>query len=785
MATGFLVNLQSKRLPASIGNKARNLKRLLNSGYRVPPAQVCTWEAHMHYLQNDVSLVDTLGKELAEKIDLTKSYAVRSSANIEDSQERSFAGQFKTVLNVQGESNLLQAIWSIWATTHSPRVLSYLERIHVAPGELKMAVIIQEMVYPAISGVVFSKNPTTGGDEIVVEAVFGSGEALVQEGTTPFRWIYKRNAWTLQPEEEEISKDLVQEVVDQTKSLARTIGGDIDLEWVYDGKDLHWVQLREITGLKHVQLYSNTISKDMLPGMIKPLVWSVNVPMVAQAWVDLLTEVIGKNDLKPANLVKAFYYRTYFNMGAFGEVFNRLGLPNETLEMMTDLVPADQKRMGFKPSPKLILLMPRILRFIVDKANFASKMERFLPAMEAKYHAFPINDAPQLSEQELIAEVEKLFTLTRETAYYNIVGPLLMFLYNQILRRQLKPAGVDFNGLDLQHEMEEIKRYNPGLYLSRLHRLFEDLDNATRQEILVGSFEEFQHKPGIDEFREAFNEFMGQFGHLSDSGNDFSVKPWREQPDFVLKMVAEYTPLEQKTSEKVHFEDIHLPPIKRWMVRKIYLRARQFSLYREHISSLYTYGYGLFRIYFLALGDQFIMRGVIHAGEDIFFLSDQEVRKIINTLSIEEDFVALIDLRKREMEQYKDLIPPNTIYGDQVPAIDQRPGLRLTGTPTSRGYYTGRVKVVRGLGDFPKLQQGDVLVVPYSDVGWMPLFSKAGGVISESGGMLSHSSIIAREYNIPAVVSVANATVLLHDQALVTVNGYKGEVIMHELSEET
>ena len=757
----------------------------MNSGYRVPPAHVCTWEAYSRYLQDDVNLIHSLRKELAEKIDLSKLYAVRSSANIEDSQEQSFAGQFKTVLNVQGESDLLQAIWSIWATTQSPRVLSYLEKIHVTPGELKMAVIIQEMVYPLVSGVVFSKNPTTGGDEIVVEAVFGSGEALVQEGTTPFRWIYKRHAWTLQPEKEEIERSLIQEVVDQTRSVARKIGENIDLEWVYDGKDLHWVQLREITGLKRVQLYSNTISKDMLPGMIKPLVWSVNVPMVAQAWVDLLTEAIGKNDLEPTSLVKAFYYRTYFNMGAFGEVFNRLGLPNETLEMMTDLVPANQKRMGFKPNSKLFLLMPRILVFMADKANFASKIERFLPVMEAKYHAFPINDAPHLSEHELIAEVEKLFSLTRETAYYNIVGPLLMFLYNQILRRQLKPAGVDFNSLDLQHGMEEIKRYNPGLHLSRLHNLFQNLENATQQEIQDGSYEEFQHKPGIDEFRDAFNKFIGQFGHLSDSGNDFSVMPWREQPDFMLKMVAEYTPLEQKTTEKVHFENIHLPLMKRWMVRKIYLRARQFSLYREHISSLYTYGYGLFRIYFLALGDQFVMRGVIHAREDIFFISDQEMRKIINNLSPQEDFAALIEQRKREMEQYKNLIPPNTIYGDQVPAIDQRPGLRLTGTPTSRGYYTGRVKVVCGLGDFPKLQLGDVLVVPYTDVGWTPLFSKAGGVISESGGMLSHSSIIAREYNIPAVVSVANATVLLHDQALVTVNGYNGEVIMHELPEET
>ena len=104
---------------------------------------------------------------------------------------------------------------------------------------------------------------------------------------------------------------------------------------------------------------------------------------------------------------------------------------------------------------------------------------------------------------------------------------------------------------------------------------------------------------------------------------------------------------------------------------------------------------------------------------------------------------------------------------------------KMKGTPTSRGVYTGPVRVVYGLQDFNKVNDGDVIVIPYSDVGWTPLFSKAGAIIAESGGILSHSSIIAREYNIPAVVSVANAC-NLEDGTIVIVDGYLGDIFIHK-----
>jgi pyruvate,water dikinase len=217
-----------------------------------------------------------------------------------------------------------------------------------------------------------------------------------------------------------------------------------------------------------------------------------------------------------------------------------------------------------------------------------------------------------------------------------------------------------------------------------------------------------------------------------------------------------------------------------------YRRARQFRLYREQISSTYTFGYGLFRGNYLALGEALVRQGRLEQAEDVFYLYEPELGAILAGESAGDadlDYVALVKQRKLEIEQVRAVDLPEVIYGDQPPPVVLEVERVLKGTPTARGYYTGRVKNVRGIQDFPRVQSGDIVVVPYSDVGWTPLFARAGAVIAEAGGILSHCSIVAREYGIPAVVSVSGVA-HLEDDSLVTVDGYKGQVILHDEQDE-
>jgi pyruvate,water dikinase len=156
-----------------------------------------------------------------------------------------------------------------------------------------------------------------------------------------------------------------------------------------------------------------------------------------------------------------------------------------------------------------------------------------------------------------------------------------------------------------------------------------------------------------------------------------------------------------------------------------------------------------------------------------------EVRELVEAGSLAQDCRELVGERMEEVQRVRHITPPDMIFGGHAPPLVPKRGQALKGIPTSLGNYTGPARVLQGIQDMGKVQEGDVLVIPYSDVGWMPLFTKAGAVVAESGGILSHCSIIAREYGIPAVVSVTGACQLTDDTPL-TVDGGQGEIIVHE-----
>lgn len=774
---GLIIDVTKRKPPVSVGNKAVNLRKLAGIGMKTPQTYAIKWEAYQRYVKDDDILIDELKTEIAETIDPGKTYAVRSSANIEDSMDRSFAGQFKSVLHVQGVDNVLQAVWAVWSSAQTPAVKTYLERHNIPTHELAMGVIVQEMVNPVYSGVTLSKNPVTGGDDVVVEAVKGDGTQLVQSGATPDRWVNKLGYWVEKAEGSAIPLSLIEEIVSNTKIIAQKLHHSVDLEWVYNGTDLYWVQVRAITTHNNRNVYSNYIPREMLPGMIKPLIFSVNIPLVNSIWINWLSEITGDLGLKPEDLAKSCYYRVYFNMGALGDIFEGLGFPRNSVEMIMGSLPRGAVKHSFKPSAKTFSRLPWLTWFMIDKLTFASKMRKALPKLEERVKTTPYRNLEQWSEAKLLAGIDSHYQLMQEVVYYNVMGPLLMGMYNNMLKSMLNKRDVDFNNFDLTEGMDEIIEYDPATHLRRLHAQFRALPSDVKEQIRGMSYADFQKMEAAGDFPQKIAALVDDFGHLSDNGNDFSAVPWREQPELVLQLVTDFEP-SKEDGKKITLTDLESKGQVNFPLRFFYKRSREFRLLREQVSELYTHGYGLFRYYFLALGEHFVRRGLIDKSEDIFYLTYSQVRDLVNGMSPAEDPHVEVTRHKKDMDRFENILIPTVIYGDEIPPVREPNMDVLTGIPTSIGHYTGKVKVVKGIQDITKVNHGDVLVIPYSDVGWTPLFARAGAVVAESGGLLSHSSIVAREYNIPAVVSVEGAT-LLPDETTVTVDGHKGEVLIH------
>jgi len=214
---------------------------------------------------------------------------------------------------------------------------------------------------------------------------------------------------------------------------------------------------------------------------------------------------------------------------------------------------------------------------------------------------------------------------------------------------------------------------------------------------------------------------------------------------------------------------------------RVYRKAGRFKVYREQISSLYIYGYGQFRRLFLNLGKEFLSRGIIGSASDIFYLGKDEIDFIIKNIETARSngYQKLVMERKTEMNDTKDIVLPQVIYGDNAPILGKDNAKNHFGISTSSGSYSGKTRVVRRTDDFDAVERGDVLLIPFSDVSWTPVLVKAGAIVSETGGMLSHCSIIAREMGIPALVSVENACAIGNGLS-VSVDGSNGILTIHD-----
>jgi pyruvate,water dikinase len=779
MALEYIVKLSDCSSNSPIGNKARSLLFLRDSQCSIPETYICTWEAYKNFLSHPDETKKAVRDALFPIANNNKTFAVRSSSNREDNSQYSYAGLFTTVLNVQGVDAVMNAIETVWQKADSEQVRSYINKTGAQSNDFLMAVIIQEMVTAVFAGVVFTRNPVTGHNETIIEAVKDNGEGLFQSGRTPFRWIIDQDEYVEEPGRNILSRKVIARLVRQSKKISRRYGKPLDLEWCFNGQELYWLQLREITVVQSVNVYTNNFSKEFLPGIIKPLVWSINIPLINGAWIAMLTEMLGPNDLDALRLAKAFYYRAYFNTGVIESIFKQLGFSNKTLHTLFSGDMDRSKKLYYRPGLRSLIFVPRVFLFILDKIRFSRKLDPFLKEMEVKIKGFGTADPARLTEKQLLKKIEGLLKLTAEISYYYLVTPLILYVFTYLLRTLLAQQGFDAEALARVGDAKDLENFDPTMHLHRLHKQFRKLSPVQQEKIKKISYNDFLPLQGIDGFKAEMAGFLERFGHVSDSGNDFSCPPWRETPALILHIVANY---ENQMNQSTH-QDIdilkHVPFFKKWLLHITLKKVQRNRRYKEAVSYLYTYSYGLLRNLFLNMGVLYKQKGYIETTEDIFLLFFDEIKEIAYSGVFSDSHIKAIARRKQEIAQYKNIELPNIIYGDQEPPAGLSKKSSFKGIATSRGYYCGRVKVVNGIKEHIKMHQGDILVIPYSDIGLAPLFAKAGAIISEAGGILSHCSILAREYKIPAITSIDGACSLI-DGTIVAVDGYKGEIIVHE-----
>ncbi|MCF2150360.1 glycerol-3-phosphate acyltransferase [Desmonostoc muscorum LEGE 12446] len=744
-----MVSLDEELDAAIVGEKAATLSQIKRWGYPVPKGWV------LAPIDDPELLTEFLQpSELSPLV-------VRSSAIGEDSEHASAAGQYKTVLNVTSPQALQEAIAQVQASYNHPSAVQY--RRDRGLNDTAMGVLIQQQVQSVFSGVAFSRDPITQqGDAIIIEALPGSATQVVSGKVTPEQYrafvFEAENSSSVQLEGEgRVPQALIKQVAYLAYRLEKRYNATPqDIEWSYDGQTLWVLQSRPITTL--LPIWTRKIAAEVIPGVIHPLTWSINRPLTCGVWGEIFTLVLGDraSGLDFTETATLHYSQAYFNASLLGDIFIRMGLPPESLEFLTR--GAKMSKPSWKSTwenfPGLGRLLKRELNLEKDFKRDYHK--RFIPGLSQLAQ----EDINKLEPSKLLARIDLILELLRQGTYYSILAPLSAALRQAIFR--VKDKQIDNS---VTPEVAALRS---------LAAIAADAKQILSKFEPQQVFEELNQTPEGKKILQEFDELLQDYGYLSEVGTDISVPTWRENPQLIKQMFVQ---LIQGNELQVGAKDANNSIFRKrgFVQRRVDIKGRVTEVYSRLLAEL--------RWSFVALEKIWLKSGLLKKTGDIFFLDFDEVRRLVGggDSSLIEQLVELVEFRRSQFFQDSEItqvpfvvygntpphpLAPSALYSDQI----------LQGIGASHGQVEGRVKVLRNLQDIPEIDRDTILVVPYTDSGWAPLLLRAGGLIAEAGGRLSHGAIVAREYGIPAVMDVRGATWLLQDGQRVRIDGTRGIV---------
>jgi pyruvate,water dikinase len=753
-------------------------------------------------------------------------YAVRSSATAEDLPTASFAGQQDTYLNIRGQEAILTHIKQCWASLFSERAVTYRLQNNFDQRKVYLAVVIQKMVFPQAAGTMFTADPITSNRKVLsIDAGFGLGEAVVsglvnadsyqvREGEIIDKKIAaKKLAMVALPEggtheaaiapERQQRQALADEQILQLARMGREIeshfGSPQDIEWCWADDSFYIVQSRPITTLfpipqAHDQEYHVYLSvghQQMMTDPLKPLGLSLRQlnamrPMFVAAgrqFVDIAQQLAAPAARQA--LLNGMAQHDPLMHDAIATIVERGDFSKS--------LPDAQK--AATPTPSAPPAPPQ-LPFENDPAIVSELMERNQRSVDELRDNIQTKSGVELLDfiLEDIPELRRLLGDPQSTAVFMAAINASAWV-NEKMKEWLGETNV----------ADTLSQSVPNNITSEMGLALLDVADVIRPHSQVvhylqqvkddGFLDELPHIEGGEEARDAINAFLDKYGMRGAGEIDLTRPRWREKPTTLLPIILNNVKTFEPGEGKRKFEQGRqeaLAKEKELLARlrqlpdgeeKAAETKRMISQIRNFIGYLEYPKYGMMNRYFvykqalLQEAERMVQAHVLREKEDIYYLTLEEVREVARTQQADYQ---LIDQRKDEYKLDQRLSVPRVITSDgEIPAAaykrENLPAGALAGLAVSAGVVEGRARVILKMED-ADLEAGDILVTTFTDPSWTPLFVSIKGLVTEVGGLMTHGAVIAREYGLPAVVGVENATKLIQDGQRIRVNGTDGYI---------
>jgi len=778
--------------------------------------------------------------------------AVRSSGTAEDLPGHSFAGLYDTYLRSTDAESCIELVKRCWASLWTERAFDYREKNGFAHDKAAMAVVVQQLVAADAAGVVFTADPVSGSrGRVIVEACWGLGEALVSGRVTPDRFVIDRS--NLHIAERSISTKSVETAFSPTGSrverpvprtraegpsipdaaarklarlalkVERAFGSPQDIEWAMAGPNLFMLQSRPITTLgkprcrtgtaeakswEDRQVWSNTNTAEVLPGVLTPLVWST----VGEYIGDLLGSVTGRLGISFGEhpFTGEVAGRVYTNLNTFTGMVRRMPFANRMDQARMfggqDLKAEDRAKLelgagdvpDIKVGPfKILLKLPGFMLWM--SRHGPGRGREWMTAARTAYEQKERPDLARLSETELSAKALATLEQMRvggEGLGYALGGMMFTSVLYDLCKRWFKDkTGV--NASRLLAGTGELQSAEASIELWRLGRLATGSPHLREAILADAPWAEVRPRLAGSEagrdFLARWDRFLHLHGHHARGEMDMYNPRWRELPDYVLDVVRNFIragskadPEADQQRHAAERDDLRAGllsrlrnPIKRWVFNYVVRKAQLSAAIRENVKDAAIRIIADTRGLVVELGRRLAARGVLAEPGDMFFLRLEEIAPIVGGTA-GFDVRARVAERRAEYERNLVLSPPAIVVGRYNPAkhkpdVSDSTSRELSGLAVSPGIVTGPARVILHAGT-EQVLPGEILVAPFTDPGWTPYFIPAAGIVMDQGGLLSHGSIVAREYGIPAVVNVGPATRLIKTAQMVQVDGDAGKV---------